>query len=120
MRRHVSSRAALALTALKAAVLGALLTMTVGIYVNAAAEQSSPPPSAVNVDSYTQVVQKKMSDHECSATGFGADEVPTSALVRTERGKLRLVSFDDGWAVFTGDAPGTLVAVCLDELPVAG
>lgn len=119
MRRHVSSRAALALTALKAAMLGALLTMTVGIYVNASAEQSSPPPSAVNVDSYTKVVQKKISEHECSATGFGAEEVPTSALVRTEDGKVRLVSFDDGWAVFTGDAPGKLVALCLDDFPLA-
>jgi hypothetical protein len=115
----MSSRTALALTTVKALVLGALLALTVGIYVNASAEQESPPPSAVNVDAYTEVVLKKMTEHECSVTGFGASAVPTSALVRNQQGKLRLVSFDRGWAVFTGEAPGTLVAVCLDELSPA-
>ncbi|MCW2766883.1 MAG: hypothetical protein JWO11_2842 [Nocardioides sp.] len=119
MRRSASSRAALALLSVKAFALGALLALTVGIYVNAAAELDSTPPSAMNMDAYTQVVQKKMADHECSVTGFGADQVPTSALVRTPHGKLRMVSFDEGWAVFTGDARGTLVAVCLDEAPPA-
>ena len=30
-----------------------------------------------------------------------------------------MVSFERGWSVFTGERPGVLVAVCLDEL-VAG
>jgi hypothetical protein len=119
VRPSLPAQAAFALTTFKALVLGALLALTVGIGVNAAAEQDSPPPSAVTVDAYTKVVQKKMSEHQCSATGFGAEEVPTSALVRTERGRLRMVSFDAGWAVFTGEAPGQLVAVCLDEAPAA-
>ena len=116
MRATISSRTALALTWLKATALGTLLALTVGIYVNAAADSASPPPSAVTVDSYTRVVQQKMTAHDCSATGFGAEAIPSSALVRTERGKLRMVSFDRGWQVFTGEAPGELVAVCLDEL----
>jgi hypothetical protein len=116
VRQTMSSRTALALTGLKALALGALLALTVGIYVNAAADSEGPPPSAVTVDSYTRVVQQKMAEHDCSATGFGAEAIPSSALVRTERGKLRMVSFDRGWKVFTGDAPGELVAVCLDDL----
>lgn len=112
----LSRRTALALTAFKATALGALLALTVGIYVNAAAEQDNPPPSAVTVDSYTRVVHEKMTRHNCSATGFGAEAVPSSALVRTPQGKLRMVSFDRGWQVFTGEAPGELVAVCLDDL----
>ncbi|MCW2796780.1 hypothetical protein [Nocardioides sp.] len=121
MRHMVSSRAALALMTFKAFALGALLALVVGVYVNADAGQDSivRPPAAVNVDAYTQVVARKMAEHHCSATGFGAEQVPGSALVRTAQGKLRMVSFDEGWAIFTGDAPGTLVAVCLDEAPPA-
>ncbi len=49
--------------------------------------------------------------HQCSPTGFGPDVVPGSALVlRNEH--VRHVSFDAGWAVYTGKASGTLLALC--------
>ena len=52
-----------------------------------------------------------MDQHDCSTTGFGPDVIPGSALI--ERGdRVQHVSFDDGWAVFTGDATGSLLAVC--------
>ncbi|QYJ03004.1 hypothetical protein KUV85_11735 [Nocardioides panacisoli] len=54
-----------------------------------------------------------MAEHQCSATGFGDGMVPSQAILRQEDGTTELVSFDRGWASFTGDAPGTLVAVCL-------
>ena len=52
-----------------------------------------------------------MSRHRCSTTGFGPKVIPGSALVLRDQ-RVHHVSFDDGWAVFTGDQPGTLLAVC--------
>lgn len=52
-----------------------------------------------------------MARHACSSTGFGPGVVPASALV-LRHGKLRHVSFDDGWDTYTGTTSGTLVAVC--------
>ena len=60
-----------------------------------------------------------MERHGCSSTGLGPDVVPGSALVAHD-GRLEDVSFDAGWAVFTGDAEGSLVAVCTAALPAAG
>ena len=57
----------------------------------------------------------QMALHDCSVDGFGPDVIPGSALV--ERGdRIHHVSFDDGWAVFTGDADGALLAVCRADL----
>lgn len=56
-----------------------------------------------------------IAQHHCSETGFGPDVVPGSALVR--RGStVHVVSFDVGWATYTGARPGTLVAVCRDAV----
>ena len=54
---------------------------------------------------------KLLSKHECSETGFGADVIPGSALVMRDN-RVQHVSFDDGWAIYSGDANGTLLAVC--------
>ncbi len=54
---------------------------------------------------------RPMDHHECSPTGFGPDVVPRSALVRRD-GRIRHVSFEEGWAVNTGAAHGRFVAVC--------
>jgi hypothetical protein len=37
--------------------------------------------------------------------------IPLHAVVRQD-GQVRLTSFEEGWAVHTGDAPGTLLSVC--------
>jgi hypothetical protein len=52
-----------------------------------------------------------MDRFECSETGFGPDVIPNSALIHLE-GHVKRVTFDRGWAVFTGEEPGTLMAVC--------
>ncbi len=49
--------------------------------------------------------------HDCSATGFGADVIPGSSLVLQDE-QVHHVSFDEGWDVYTGAEPGTLLAVC--------
>ncbi len=56
-----------------------------------------------------------MARHDCSPTGFGADVIPGSSLVLQDD-KVRHVSFDDGWAVYTGEQSGTLLAVCRPAL----
>ena len=113
-RRELAPKALSALAMVKAGVLGSLLALTVGVAVNAAADEQVTPPT-VSTDSYTQVVQRVMSKNRCSTTGFGPETVPTSALITDNEGKLRMVSFEKGWGVFTGHRPGTLVAVCLAQ-----
>ncbi|CAN5287336.1 hypothetical protein BH09ACT12_BH09ACT12_05050 [soil metagenome] len=49
--------------------------------------------------------------HECSTTGFGAGVIPGSSLVLQDN-RIRHVSFEAGWDVYTGNKPGTLLAVC--------
>ncbi|MBC9734266.1 hypothetical protein [Nocardioides marmotae] len=111
-RAQVSS----VLLAFKAAVLAAVLALTVttGLAASggaAAAPDARPPTMAM--DHASQAVHRAMSEHNCSSTGFDPGTQPDSALVRTTRGELRIVSFDRGWDVFTGRRPGLLVAVCL-------
>ncbi|MDN4161353.1 hypothetical protein [Nocardioides abyssi] len=115
--RRAPSRAQLpsVLLAVKAAVLGAVLALTVTTGVNAAGTTAAPDarPPVLTMDPSAQVVQQVMSQHNCSPTGFAPGTQPDSALVRTTRGHLRVVTFDRGWDVFTGRRPGLLVAVCL-------
>jgi hypothetical protein len=51
----------------------------------------------------------------CSRTGLQG-RIPSTAVVRLTdpagRPIVRVTSFDRGWAAFTGEKPGTLVAVC--------
>lgn len=56
-------------------------------------------------------LDKLISRHDCSTTGLEADAIPSSSLV-LKGDKVRHVSFDDGWAIYTGERPGTLLAVC--------
>ena len=47
--------------------------------------------------------------------GYPESVIPQSAIVRDAAGRLRVVSFAEGWQVFTSDhATKTLVAVCLE------
>lgn len=117
-RRELAPRAVIGLATVKATVLGSLLALTVGFAVNAADEQPVSERPVTN-DSYTQVVQRVMTKHQCSTSGFGTEKDPSSALITNSQGKLRMVSFEKGWDVFTGNRPGTLVAVCLAEKPNA-
>lgn len=74
----------------------------------------APGPTASDVAAQT-VLDALMTQHDCSVDGFGPDVIPGSALVE-RNDDIRHVSFDDGWAVYTGDAPGALLAVCRADL----
>ena len=107
------------LATFKGAALGGLLTLVVvgGLHATA---PSAHPGFTAEADAYQRVVQRAVADHHCSYAGFGSTTTPTSALIRTTRGKLRQVSFEVGWDVYNGRRPGTLIAVCLDDTGPSG
>ena len=109
--RPLATRVALA--SLKGAGVGGLLTVVVVNGLSAGAPSATPaatPPAS----EHRGVVARAVVDHRCSYDGYGARAVPGSALIRTDAGRVRLVSFDVGWDVYNGRRPGTLIAVCLD------
>lgn len=105
--------ARLAVQATKGGVVMAVATMACGIGASVHTQDVTAERDAAEGPSTAQQahVAHLMAEHRCSASGFGPDVIPGSALVLRHR-HVRHVSFDVGWAVYTGDAPGTLLAVC--------
>jgi hypothetical protein len=56
-------------------------------------------------------LDRLMSERDCSSTGLAKGVVPKHSIVR-ENGAVRLTSFAEGWEMYAGHRPGTLVAVC--------
>ena len=98
-----------ALDLVKGAVLGTVITIGATAHVSAEPATPAPPPPSGDT-----ALQQLMEDHRCTTTGFPDGSVPASTLLRNREGQLRVVTFDRGWAAYQGDAPGELVAVCLD------
>lgn len=48
----------------------------------------------------------------CSTEGLAPGVIPGHALLRDGAGRVRVTTFDRGWAAYAGERPGTLVAVC--------
>lgn len=63
------------------------------------------------------VAGRLMQKFDCSTVGFENSATPRSAIVRRADGRVRLVSFEKGWAVHTAHGEAALVAVCLAPLP---
>lgn len=108
-----------AVQSIRTATTVAGLTLLVGLgAVNIIAEPpASPrPPEALGLSA--RPLDAMMARNRCSFTGFDQSVIPSKAIIRTPRGETQLVSFDHGWAVFSGEADGDLVAVCLG--PSAG
>lgn len=111
-----------ALTLVKAGALGGLASvLLVGVVQTRAPSSVVPDPPAaaspsrgggtpteLGTGSTARSVQER-----CAAAAHRSQERP-SAVVRTASGRLRVVSFETGWAVYTGRRPGHLVAVCAD------
>ena len=110
MRYHPPPGVSLGLSLAKSLLVGVALALALGLGVSVTerADQSSAPSTEVE----SARVSRFMERYECSATGFGSDVIPNSALINLG-GRVKRVSFDRGWAVFTGDRPGTLMAVCV-------
>jgi hypothetical protein len=84
------------LTTVKVAALAVLLVGPAGAVV-----QSATPGTG-------------SSDTGCAKRALDQDR-PARALIRTEQGRVRQVSFDVAWDVYNGRRPGTVLAVCLDD-----
>jgi hypothetical protein len=74
----------------------------------------APGPTASDLAAQADL-DTLIAQHDCSVDGFGPDVIPGSALVE-RNDRIQHVTFDDGWAVYTGDAPGALLAVCRADL----
>ena len=109
MRHHPPPGVLIGLSLTKSLLVGAclMLAMGVGATFTDRADQRAAPSTEVSSSRVTHLMDR----FQCSETGFAADVIPHSALIHLD-GRVRHVSFDRGWAVFTGDAPGTLMAVC--------
>ncbi len=114
MTRTPPTSLRLGVQVLKCAVVSALAFVTIASAGAAETSGASGRPEqgvATTTSPHQGRLDALMARHECSATGFGPDVIPGSALVLQQH-DVRHVSFDDGWAVYTGDTPGTLLAVC--------
>ncbi|GAA4685959.1 hypothetical protein [Nocardioides nanhaiensis] len=105
------------LTALKGALLCAVLTLLVVSGLQASGWGAAPvapsgSASAVESPRHPPALERTMRDLGCRGAGFAQDAAPRSALVRQD-GRVRHVDVDQAWRVFTGETPGSLVATCL-------
>ncbi|GAA3662852.1 hypothetical protein GCM10022237_23380 [Nocardioides ginsengisoli] len=109
-----------AVHSVRTATTVAALTLLVGF--GAISVITPPPPSAPSqqIGMSSGPLDDLMQRNRCSYTGFDRTVIPSTAIVRRPDGATELVSFDRGWAVFTGQADGELVAVCLGPEAAAG
>ena len=107
-------RSRVVLTAVKGFVLGALLSL--GVFAGLPGASTSQSSSGSVDEAYQRVVERAVSDHRCSFQGFDENTPVPSALIRTSGGNVRVVSFEKGWDVYNGRRPGSLIAVCLEDL----
>lgn len=118
MPHGLPAGARLACGAAKVAVVSTMAVLALGTGPDAAAGRSgSTPVDADQQSAADPALARKLIRHECSPAGFGPDQQPSSALVRSSHGSLRFVDFDTGWRIYTRHGAAKLVAVCLDEAP---
>ena len=125
--RRPPRTARVVLAAAKVAVLGSIVVTgwanaatTTGRAVPPAVERharDAAMPGAAALGGAGRLLERALDVHRCSVSGIPDGRTPRSALVRSAEGRLRHVSFDAGWRVYTSHGPATLVAVCLDGLP---
>jgi hypothetical protein len=103
LRRAALTTAVLTAAVGTAAILDVPTTMTFA---------DQPPPSGPRPETQLNAdIDRLNAKHECFSAGLGEGVVPEHAVVRRD-GTAVLMSFDAGWAVHEGKAPGTLVSVC--------
>jgi hypothetical protein len=64
-----------------------------------------------SVDPTAQRVERLNERFGCSASGLDEGVIPLHAVV-VVRDRVRVTTFDHGWAVHQGELPGTLMSVC--------
>lgn len=93
------------------------LTLLLGFGALGTIGSSQSDGSTRQLDMSSGPLDSMMQHNRCSFTGFDRTVIPSTAIVRNPDGATEIVSFDRGWAVFNGEAPGELVAVCLGPKP---
>jgi hypothetical protein len=68
-------------------------------------------PTTAASDDVAERVARLGERYHCSRTGLADGEIPLHAVVLRD-GRVRLTSFDEGWAVYRGERPGRLMSVC--------
>ena len=76
--------------------------------------ESGVAASGVRPESATSRLIRRF---DCSTVGYDDGSTPQSAIVRGGNGRVRVVTFEQGWAVHTSAGRGELVAVCLRPAP---
>ena len=109
MRPQPPRGALVGLSLAKALLTGLAMALALGL--GATVTDRADPSAGPSTEVSDTRVHRLMSRFQCSQDGFGSEVIPHSALIHLD-GRVRHVSFDRGWASFTGDAPGTLMAVC--------
>lgn len=109
-------RPSLALHCARAVVTACVLSASIVVAMVGAAERAEPSgstPAPLTVTQPDTPETRLMRRFDCSVTGYGDGSTPQSAIVRVPSGRLRVVSFQEGWAVHVAEGPAQLVAVCL-------
>jgi hypothetical protein len=70
-----------------------------------------PTTSASASEDVAERVARLGERYHCSRTGLADGEIPLHAVVLRD-GRVRVTSFDEGWAVYQGERPGRLMSVC--------
>ncbi len=112
---QLDHRASLALTTVKVTVAGTIGGLALAGLMVPSGTGTGSASSAERLEQ-TQVAAARLASRTpapsvtdlCSTTGAPAG----SALIRTETGQVRVVTFEQGWSVFKGEQPGRFVAVC--------
>jgi hypothetical protein len=108
-----------AATSVRTALTAAALTLLVGLGAVSVLSAPQPPAEQLGLSVQDEATSRLLERNHCSTTGFEADVIPSSAVIRDHAGHTRVVSFEHGWAVFKNERPGQLVAVCLGPRPAA-
>lgn len=98
------------MTITKGVLGGAVVITMLGSQI--AGTSATRTEQTTSAETVTARIDQLMVQQDCSYTGFGADVIPATALLRTTTDDVRVVSFARGWAAYQGEKPGTLIAVC--------
>lgn len=101
-----------AVTSVRTAVTAGALTLMLGLGAASVLSAPEDAPEQLGLSGQDEATNRLLERNNCSTTGFAADVIPSTAVIRDRVG-TRVVSFDHGWAVFKKERPGVLVAVCL-------
>ena len=106
MNSQPSRCAVRSVRAVKAAVTAGLAGTAIVLTLGGALANSADEPPETS-DTSAPKAERVSPDARCAIA-------PGRTIVRTPAGDTKVVSFKQGWKVYRGERPGTLVVVCPD------